>query len=101
MKRVLPKSMYRYFWDSDPSQIDVDSKSAYIISRVLQWGRAEDLRWLKQVYGEEALRVVVKRSRELSPKHGTFYSLIYNIPRGEIACLQTGFHQTRSGVWNH
>ncbi len=99
--KSLPKQFYPYFWDTDPSTIDLENKSAYVISRILQWGRVGDLRLLKQLYGADALRLVVKRSRELSPKHGTFYSLIYDIPREEIACLQKGSRLIHNSVWNH
>lgn len=99
--KTLPKQFYKYFWDTDPATIDVENKSAYVIGRLLQWGRVEELKWLKQNYGLEALKVVVRRSRELSAKHGNFYSLIYDIPPEEVLCLQKRSLQLPRGVWKH
>lgn len=99
--RTLPKQFYKYFWDTDPSTIDVESKSAYVISRLLQWGRVEELKWLRQNYGLEALKMVVRRSRELSAKHGNFFSLIYDIPPEEVLCLQMGSLQQPESAWKH
>lgn len=99
--KTLPKQFHKYFWDTDPTTIDVESKAAYVINRLLQWGRVEELKWLKQYYGLEALKVVVRHSRELSAKHGNFYALIYGIPPEEVICLQTGSRQQQRGVWKH
>lgn len=99
--KTLPKQFYKYFWDTDPSTIDVEMKSAYVINRLLQWGRVAELKWLKKNYGLEALKVVVRRSRELSAKHGNFYSLIYDIPPEEVLCLQMGSLQQPRAVWKH
>lgn len=97
----LPKQFYKYFWDTQVEQIDIEKNSAYVINRLLQWGRVPDLKWLKAQYGVEALKLVVKRSRELSAKHGRFFSLIYDIPPEEVLCLQLGSHQQPRGVWKH
>jgi hypothetical protein len=99
--KSLPKQFHKYFWDTDAATIDVESKAAYVITRLLQWGRVEELRWLKNYYGLEALRVVVRRSRELSAKHGKFFSLIYDIPPEEVLCLQMGSLQQPKGAWKH
>ena len=97
----MPKQFYKYFWDTDPATIDVENKAAYVITRLLQWGRVEELKWLKQNYGLEALKVVVRRSRELSAKHANFYSLIYDIPPEEVLCLQMGSLQQPRSAWKH
>lgn len=97
----LPKQFYKYFWDTKAEQIDIEKNSAYVINRLLQWGRAPDLKWLKAQYGIESLKLVVKRSRELSPKHGRFFALIYDIPPEEVLCLQLGSRQQPRNVWKH
>lgn len=101
MKQALPRQFYKYFWDTDPATIDVESKATYVMGRLLQWGRVEELKWLKQYYGLEALKTVVRHSRELSAKHGRFFSLIYDIPPEEVLCLQMGSLQQPSGAWKH
>lgn len=97
----LPTQFYKYFWDTDPTTISLEHHAAYVINRLLQWGRVAELKWLKQQYGQEALKVVVKRSRELSVRHGKYFALIYDIPLEEVICLQTRSRQRLGGAWKH
>lgn len=99
--KTLPKQLHKYFWDTDPLTIDAANKSVYVINRILQWGRVDDLRWLREEYGIEALKQVVRRSRELSVKHANFFSLVYDIRREEVLCLQPGFLLKHRNVWKH
>lgn len=99
--KTLPTQFYKYFWDTDPSTIDVEHSASYVINRLLQWGRVEELKWLRINYGLEILRTEVKRSRELSAKHGKFFALIYDIAPEEVLCLQMGSRQRPTDVWKH
>lgn len=97
--KKLPKSMYRYFWDIKAEELDIDRWDQYVIARVLQWGRAKDLRWLSKAYGKEKLIEVLKRSRELSVKNANYFAKVWGIPTMEVLCLQPEFRQQRSKHW--
>lgn len=99
--KKLPKQLHKYFWDTDPLTIDVVNKSVYVINRILQWVRIDDLRWLREEYGIEALKEVVRKSRDLPVKHANFFSLIYGIRKEEVRCLQPGFRLQHRNVWKH
>ncbi|QQR78677.1 MAG: nucleotidyl transferase AbiEii/AbiGii toxin family protein [Candidatus Moraniibacteriota bacterium] len=41
------------FWDADPKRLDTEKNARYIIERVLDFGNAEEIRWLFQRYLSE------------------------------------------------
>ncbi len=55
------------FWDTNPKNIDLKKHSHYIIERVLDFGRDNEVRWLWKTYKKSLLRKVVARSRCLRP----------------------------------
>lgn len=97
--KKLPRSLHRYFWDIDADKLDIERWDKYVIARILQWGRAEDLRWLRKTYGKDRLIEVVKRSRELSVKNANYYAEIWGIPQMEVVCLQPEFRLQRKMYW--
>ena len=56
------------FWDVDPKTIDPQKHAVYIIERVLDFGRTEELQWMAQYYPKELIRKVVQTSRVLQRK---------------------------------
>ena len=99
--KKLPKELYRYFWDIDPTKLDITKKDQYVISRVLQWGRMDDLRWLKTYYGKNKLMETLKQTRELSDKRVNFYVKIWGISPTEVLCLQPEFRRLHRQYWSH
>lgn len=63
-----PQALSRLFWDTDPDRLDEEGHRAYIIERVLEYGRTEDVRWLFRRYDRGSIAEVVQKSRRLSPK---------------------------------
>jgi hypothetical protein len=64
----------------------------HTIERVLEYGQWEDVRFLRQIIGDEAIRKVVKSSRRLSPRTANLWAVLLSIPRREISCFQKRFH---------
>jgi hypothetical protein len=44
------------FWDVELEQLDTEKHADYILARVLERGRLEDVRWALQSYGRERIR---------------------------------------------
>lgn len=97
--KQLPKSMWKYFWDTRAEQVDVESDPKYVGERVLTWGRANDIRWLIGEYGIATLKNIVKVSRQLPRKQAMFYANIWDIPESEVLCLQPEFRRTHRQFW--
>lgn len=56
------------FWDFDPSKLDFKNNEVYTIVRVLERGTDNDVIELVRYYGDQAVKDVVKASKELSPR---------------------------------
>ena len=64
------------FWDTDPEKIDVEKNAQYIIERILDFGRDEEVKWLKAHYDKSLVRNVVSKSRSIRPETKKLWQLI-------------------------
>lgn len=65
------------FWDVDPKTIDPQKHARYIIERVLEFGRSDELHWLFHTYPAGMIRDRVDNSRGvISKKSKALWSLI-------------------------
>ena len=97
--KQLPKELWKYFWDTKAEVVDIDTYPKYVGERVLEWGRAKDVRWLIGQYGIPTLKEIVKSSRQLSARQATFYAKIWDIPETEVLCLQPEFRRLHRQFW--
>ncbi len=72
---MLPKELYKYFWDVDPGKIDLHKHARYIIERILEYGDLESFWWLQKKYEEEIIVDVCRTSRSVSDKSKNFWLL--------------------------
>ena len=64
------------FWDTNPEKIDLKKNAKYVIERVLDFGRDEEVRWLWSFYDKELIRDVVAKSRSLNPLTKALWTLL-------------------------
>ena len=64
------------FWDTDPSKLDLDKHAPYIIERVLDFGRDDEVRWLWSHYNKSLIKQVVENSRSLRADTKALWSLL-------------------------
>jgi len=64
------------FWDTNPKNIDTEKHARYIIERILDFGRDDEVRWLRQYYTKELIREVVLKSRSLRPETKNLWTLL-------------------------
>ena len=96
----LPECAYRYFWDIDPTRLDVGQYSRYVIERLLEYGDLPSVRWMESRFSREEIVEVLKRSRALSRKSANFWLNVLSVPRGEVRCMSKAFQQKYRQVWN-
>ena len=53
------------FWDTNPDKIDVQKNAPYIIERILELGRDEEVRWMWSFYNKDLIEKVINKSRSL------------------------------------
>ena len=64
------------FWDTDPKKIDLQKNAKYVIERVMDFGRDEEVRWIWNLYDKSLLREVVDDSRSLRPETRNLWNQI-------------------------
>jgi len=52
-KIILTNKIKPLFWEYDPEEIDLEKDQRLVIKRVLSNGSVEDLRWLREAFGDE------------------------------------------------
>lgn len=65
------------FWDVNPKTIDPQKHAKYIIERILEFGKDNEVRWMLNYYPREAIRDRVQNSRGvLSPQTKIFWEAL-------------------------
>lgn len=63
---MVPQTITKFFWDTDPNELDVTKHERIIIPRVLNYGTLADWRWLALTYGKDRIRDTLKTSGRTS-----------------------------------
>ena len=92
MENIL-KTNRRYFWDKGPLNYKRDKY--IIIERVLEFGTEDEVDVIQNYYGVEAVKAVVRESRELSPRTVNYFSLLFSLSREETRC----FSDVSQRIW--
>ncbi|MFA4028826.1 MAG: hypothetical protein GDYSWBUE_000890 [Candidatus Fervidibacterota bacterium] len=98
--KVLPKELHRYFWDTDPTKVNLRLHRQFIIERLLEFGDEEAIRWLRRTFGDDAIGEVVQKSRRLSKRTANFWRLILGIPKERVKCLSKRSQDPLKRFWN-
>ncbi|MEK9177736.1 MAG: hypothetical protein AAB777_01295 [Patescibacteria group bacterium] len=64
------------FWERDSNTMDTFKDSRYIIERILEWGKDEEVKWLYNFYRPFFIKTVVSLSDSLSPKTKNSWTLL-------------------------
>jgi hypothetical protein len=84
---IINKFSSYLFWDVDISKLDTSLNAYYIIPRVMDYGRLEDVKLLNNCYDEETIKRVIKDARYLKPSTISLLALMYEIPLNEFRAL--------------
>ncbi len=65
------------FWDVNPDNIDPEKHARYIIERVLEFGKPDEVSWVFKQYPKEEIRRVLNPPRaQISGKSKALWSLV-------------------------
>lgn len=101
MRRLKVPTRYRFvFWDVNTRTLDVEKHSAFIISRVLEYGDMAAVRWLLTLYGKNEIAGLLRSryARRLSPRTIGFWKTI--LRSGEKWCRKTSSAVLRDPFWH-
>jgi len=77
----IPLPFHRFFWDTDPSAIDLHRHAAYVIGRILETGSLQAVSWLQREYPTNAILYVLASSKGLSARSRRFWSAWFEVSR--------------------
>lgn len=93
-RAIIPSELYKCFWDSNPSDLDLIKNKGYIIPRLLQYGGYEGFMFVIKNYTYEELKEVAKTSRNFAPKQAYFLMNYFNFKKSDMA-----YFTKREGSW--
>jgi squalene cyclase len=75
-----PRAHHWLFWDVDPSQLELTADRDYILARVLEFGRLDDVKWVLSCYGMDGVHTFLRDRGhpELSRRTLTFWRVVLN-----------------------
>ncbi|MDP1689205.1 MAG: hypothetical protein Q8L47_03685 [bacterium] len=73
VSKRLPKKLYPYFWEVDISKLDIKRKKIYVLTRLLEYGRPEAIRWAWKYFSKRDFCNALK-SREVSSQTRNFWT---------------------------
>lgn len=77
---IIPTSFKKFFWDTELNAIDSRKHSSYIIDRLLKMGDILSWQWLFKNYSSDQIKTRVLKSKQLTKKDISFFSLIFDLP---------------------
>ena len=86
------------FWDVDKSRADLERYPAFIIQRVLEYGKGQDWKILLAYYGLNRIVDVCRQLRTLDTVCLSFISTISDTKKESYRCYHTA--QSNATPWN-
>jgi hypothetical protein len=94
--KAIPNFVSQYLWDVPLKNISISKNSNFIIERVLEYGDIEAFVWINSNYKKENIISVLRESKKISPKSGSFFALYYGINKEELECIRKPFTQKQN-----
>lgn len=86
------------FWDVDTNCFDFEKYKNFFIQRVLEYGKINDWRLIKKLYGMEAIKQASIQARSLDAVTLSFVATLFQIDKTEFRCYK--HRQLFPNLWN-
>lgn len=86
------------FWDIDREHFDVDTHSAQLIQRVLEYGELDDWCAVRDYYGLDRIASDCKGLRTMAPEALSFVCAMTDTNKEDYRCYT--FRQSHPTLWN-
>lgn len=84
---MVPAHARHLFWDTNLDTFEPSAFPQYTIARALEHGTERDVSWVRDLFGEDALRTVLRTDARLSRKSANFWALVLDLPRADVAAF--------------
>lgn len=96
---LIPRQLERFFWDVDFTAIDTERNKDYIITKILEYGDFDALKWLFGNFVSDDIQQVLIERRGFSQKTANFWRVFFNLPEDRITCLNKFYQKQPELVW--
>lgn len=98
-----PLTKKSLFWDVSLEDLNIQRMKYknFIISRVLEEGNMDDIRWLKNSYPLKDIKTVVIKDRNISSKTRNFWLLELNLDNTEVWKNYQLSQNTHKKLWRY
>jgi len=76
------------FWDVDMNTMDAEKHAAFIIEKVFEHGKWNDILAITRFYGRERVKQVTLNYTSFFPDTASFLAAIFDKPIEEIKCFR-------------
>ena len=95
---MLNKLSKHIFWDTQINQLNINKDIAFIVKRVLEYGKLEDWIVLRKIYTLKQIEDAAKSLKILDKKSLSFIANLTSSPKEEFKCYNTIQYQQQ--LWN-
>jgi hypothetical protein len=88
LPRILPKYLHRYFYETDPAQINPAEHPQFVIYCLLDKGDLVAARWVLHNFPRELIVQTLCTVGDFSPWSGRFWARYFEIPENQVPCLK-------------
>jgi len=86
MQELLKQLNKTYFWDINPEFLDHQKSRKIIIERIMNLGNLEEIKSVRNYYGDEVIKDTIINLNYIDPKTLNFLSLLFDIPKNKFKC---------------
>ena len=85
---MIPQHLHSLFWDVNLDNFNPTAYPDYTISRILELGDENAVKWMKKNFSEADIKRVIATEHRLSRKSANFWALVYGIAPNDVAALR-------------
>lgn len=97
--RNAPKFLKKYFWDVDFEKLDIEKYRFYVIRRILNYGDEKAILWMNRLFKKSEQIKALCTTRDISLRSANFWTLILEVPKRKVKCLQKRYLEIRRQFW--
>jgi hypothetical protein len=83
-KRKFPEFLFDFFWEYDPTTIDLAAHADLIMNRIMSRGTWEAMIWIEKNYSQRQIASFLRRQgrTKLPPRGLNYWAFICGVPSG-------------------
>lgn len=95
----IPDFLKKYFWDVNFDDLDVNTQPLFVIERILEYGDKDATTWMMGNFSKEQIIQALSERKSFSKKSANYWSLVLDVPRDKISCLNRSYQQMQKSHW--